>query len=264
MTGLKVTLAIFALVLLGTFASAQTIVPLNTGYDHAIYNPYPAVTIPVSTTQDRYWINIASYPTTSPAVAPAFVLESPLGWLPPLPSSSWISATNQVASATGTNPSNPAYTIFRKCFCLLPNYTAPQISFTARADDTLQVWFNSQVNVLLPPQAGSFAGPALPSLPSNPVWFHVGLNCIYALVEDTFGVQTGFNLAGTIQANGLAPQPALGVNQTFTCPCNTGSQNPFPSNVGVDHDDREVVAALVQIAEERRLSHTRLPMLQGH
>ena len=254
MTRSKVVFLIVGLLLLGTRVMAQSSVPLNTGYNYSTYGPYPAL----SGIQDDYWINIASYPTTSPAIAPAFVLPSPNGWLAPFPSSHWFSAINVAASHPSTNVSNPAYTIFRKCFCLTPNYSNPTISFNARADDTLQVWFNSQANVLLPPQFGSFNGPALMSLPSNPGWFHTGLNCIYALVEDTYGGLMGFDLEGTVQANGLSPQPAFGVNQTFTCPCASGvSPNPSDLNGNGTHDDRHVVAALVDVAEERRLSRIR-------
>jgi hypothetical protein len=51
-------------------AHAATSVPLNTGYNHAFFAPYPVVPTTVSTTNDNYWINITSYPNTSP-VAPA-------------------------------------------------------------------------------------------------------------------------------------------------------------------------------------------------
>ena len=225
------------------------VVPLDTGYDHALHSPYSAV----PGAQDHYWINIASYPTSVPAIAPAFVLPPPTGWLAPFPSSHWISARNVAASHPSTHVSNPAYTIFRKCFCLTPAYSNPTISFNARADDTLQVWFNSQANVLLPPQFGSFNGPARPSLPSNPAWFHAGRNCLYALVEDTYGGLMGFDLEGTIQANGLASQPAFGVNGTSACAgATTLSRISAESN-----EESQIVAAILKFAEERRLSRIR-------
>ena len=257
----KLVSAILGVLLFSTFAAAQTTVPLNTGYNHAFFTPYTPVTTPISTTTDQYWINIASYPNTTSAVAPAFVLQTPSVWLLALPSSSWISARNEANSVSGVNSNNPGYTIFRKCFCLLPNYTAPQISFTARADDTLQMWINTQTNVLLSPQFGSFSGSALSSLPSNPSWFHAGLNCIYALVEDQYGGQMGFDLAGTVQANGLAPQAVAGTGP-LTCSCNGTTQTPSDSIVVAERDDRAVVAALVQIAETRRAG--RIPRLPSH
>lgn len=249
-----------ALTFVAALASAQTIVPLNTGYNHAAFAPYPTVTTMISTTRDDYWINIASYPPTTPAApAPSFVLQSPSGWSPPIAGSSWISARNQAASAPGVTDANPGYTIFRKCFCLLSNYNNPQISFSVRADDTVQVWLNTQVRVLVPPQFGNFGSTtAIASLPSNPAWFRTGLNCLYVLVEDYRGI-TGFNLAGTVQANGLAPVPAFGVEQTFDCPCRTPSPgNPAVLDVTAEQDDTEVVAELIRIAETRRRSRMRL------
>jgi len=270
MTSSKIAFVISCLLLPTTFAAAQPFsIPINTGYNYAGYGPYPPVTVPTSITNDDYWINIASYPVTGSAVKTAFVLES-TPWPAPLLSSNWIGSRNSVLSDPTTNPSNPAYTIFRKCFCLAPNVIDPRITFDARVDDNLQVWLNTQVQVLLPPQLGSIhsgGDQLLHSSPSNPVWFHVGLNCIYALVEDTFNGATAFNLAGTIQGAGSAPQVAFGVTQTFACQCNTAahSETPPELNGHVDNDDSEVVAALVQIAEERRLSRTRLvPISQHH
>lgn len=249
-----VSVLVLGVSLIAKVLMAQSSVPLNTGYNYAIYGPYPAVTATASATKDDYWINIASYPPTTPAIAPAWVLQSPTSWFSPLPSSNWISARNKAASDPSTYINNPSYTLFRKCFCLSSGYSNPQISFVARADDMLQVWLNSQVNVLLPPQSGNFNGVALPSLPSNPAWFHGGLNCVYALVEDTYGGLMGFNLEGTVQANGLGAQPAFGVNQTFSCPCATDSgSNPTLGDIDGGH----VVTALVEIAEQRRLQHIR-------
>src|ERR1019366_7603074 len=108
------------------------------------------------------------------------------------------------ASGAGTTSNNPGYTIFRKCFCLLPNFTQPTLSFKIRADDTVQVWFNSQLNVALPPSPGNFNSTVLTSAPSSPTWFHAGINCIYVLVED-FGGYAGFDLA-LKQAKVLRPQ----------------------------------------------------------
>lgn len=249
-----ILVAIATTVLFATVAAAQTIVPLNTGYDHGLYNPYPTVSTPISSTQDQYWINIATYPTTTPAVGSTYVLQQPSYWTTALPSSHWISARNDALSLSNVNANNPGYTIYRKCFCLLPNYNSPQISFRARSDDTLQVWFNSHLFTLLPAQFGSFNGTALSSLPSDPRWFHVGLNCLYALVEDTYGGATGFNLEGTIQATGLAPQAALGSDATFDCPCRDSV--PGTGTLDSPRGDADVVAALIDIAEERRLART--------
>jgi hypothetical protein len=241
-----IALVIAALMLTATAVFAGSM-PLNTGYDYSNYNAYP-VALGI---QDNYWINIASYPLTTSAVAPAFVVPA-TNWALAYANSTWINNRNVSTSVTGVDPSNPGYTLYRKCFCLNSGYSNPVISFTARADDNLQIWLNSLVNTLLPPQFGQFNAGGVSFSTSNPGLFHAGKNCIYALVEDTYGGQTGFNLVGTVSANGLAPLPAVGVDQTFSCGCNVNpTVNPEENAI----PDEAVVAALIQYAEERRLSH---------
>lgn len=226
-------------------ARSQTTVPLNTGYNHAMFAAYPPASSP-STIADNYWINISSFPTTNPAVGPSWVLQAQSAWAAPFPDSRWISARNTASSAPGVSGSNPGYTIFRKCFCLLPNFKNPTLSFQVRADNQVQVWFNSVLNVALPPSVGNFNSPPLASQPSSPNWFRTGPNCIYVLVEDQ-GVLTGFDLAGTIQAEGLLPLPAAGTAQDFGCSCPGGT-----GRSGATKTDEETVAQIRRIAEERR------------
>ncbi|HEU4557557.1 MAG TPA: hypothetical protein VFS20_06895 [Longimicrobium sp.] len=244
-----------ALAALAAPARGQTIVPLNTGYNHAVFAPYPAATSTPSTVADRYWINIASYPTTNPSVGPSWVLQANLSWAPSLPASHWISAWKTANSPTGASASNPAYSIFRKCFCLLPNYTNPSLSFRARADNRIQVWFNSITNVALPPSVGNFNGPPLASVPSSPAWFRTGLNCLYVLVEDTGGLM-GFNLSGTIQANGLLPLAAFDTAQSFDG-CNCARTAVPRAQARMADDEAVTVAAIRRIAEERRANPPR-------
>lgn len=250
MTRLRLITALF-IALSATVATASTM-PLNTGFDYSSFGPYQ----PVPTgTQDTYWINIATYPPT-PTPAPAFVVP-PSGWLGPFPASHWINARPTVASATGVTPVLLGYTIYRKCFCLR-DFSAPSISFKLRADDTVQVWFNSQVNVMLPPQLGNWSfNNALTSLPSNPSWFRTGTNCLYVLVEDVGG-QTGFNLDGTVTVNGPAPIPAFGTTPTYPCGCTANSLSNGVE-AAASEDDSEVVAALIEIAEERRHARSAFP-----
>lgn len=65
---------IFAFLIFSNLAIGQ--VPLNTGYNYSIFNPYPTVTTPISPppARDNYWINIASYPITGAAIGPAWGL----------------------------------------------------------------------------------------------------------------------------------------------------------------------------------------------
>ena len=222
---------------------AQTTVPLNTGYNHAAFAVYPNAMAP-STTPDIYWVNIASYPATSPSAGPAWVVPTYTGgWAAAFPDTRWINARNTSVSAPGTSGANPSYTIFRKCFCLLPNFNSATLSFRVRADNTVQAWFNSTTNVALAPATGNFNSTPLQSLASSASWFHTGVNCLYVLVEDT-GVVMGLNLEGTIQANGLMPLPATGVNATFTCPCTSTAASSMA--------DVRTRAEIVRIAEARR------------
>ncbi|HET8796246.1 MAG TPA: hypothetical protein VFO89_01055, partial [Thermoanaerobaculia bacterium] len=242
-----VVLEIIAL-LFGTLAYGASL-PISTGYDYTNYGTYPLGV------QDNYWINIASYPQTTSAIAPSYTVS----YGPPLANSQWINFHSTNASDSSVNPSNPGYTIYRKCFCLNAGYTNPTLSFVARADDTLQVWLNNQTNTLLSPQ---FAlGPPISSLPSTPAMFRTGKNCIYALVEDVFGGATAFDLSGTVSATtGLSPIPAAGTSQTFACGCNTGPNiNPDERGFALGDDDSGVIAALIQYAEERRLTYVHGP-----
>jgi hypothetical protein len=252
--------ALAALLLLSTFATGQTKVPLNTGYNHSMFNPYPTVNINPSPAgaRDNYWINIASYPATVPSVDRAWVLRNP-GWAPALSDTNWISARNTAFSAAGINQDNPAYTIFRKCFCLLPGYKDAKLNILAMADDTIQIWLNSQVNQVLAPSWGNLNGPPLPG--GTTKGFRVGKNCLYVLLEDYFGGAMGFDLQGEVSAFGLLPMPAAGTGQSFE-PCACRSEGPTVA-VGavsakrVDDTDRQVISEIVKIAEARRVAKQR-------
>lgn len=238
-----------AVLLLNTFAFGQVV--LNTGYNHSAFSAYlpPA---PVSTTQDQYWINIASYPTLP--TAPAWVIQKAGGWAFAFPNTNWIGPRTTFASATGTNTENPSYTIFRKCFCLLPGYNSVKLSLSQiRADDTIQIWLNSQVNQVLAPSWGNLNGVPLSAGTSN--GFHVGKNCVYVLVEDYYGGAMGFDLVGSVQGNGVLPLPAAGVGQSFEpCACRSqGSVGPDPRRTAeLNDNDEQVIRELVKTAESRR------------
>ena len=237
-----------ALLLLSNSAIAQTTVPLNTGYNHPVFNPYSP------TTQDQYWINIASYPTTTPAIGPAWAIPPSSGWAPALPGTTWISARNSFTSAAGTSPENPSYTIFRKCFCLLPGYKEPKLSFQVRADDTIQIWLNSQMNQVLAPSWGNLNGTPLSAATTK--GFRVGKNCVYVLLEDIYYGAMGFDLEGTISALGLLPMPAAGAGQSFEpCACRSGGPVGVADSASaarVQDSDEQVIREIVRLAETRR------------
>lgn len=245
-----------------SFARGQQSLPLNTGYDHSVSNPYPTVTNPTSTTKDNYWINLASYPATSPPTGPSWVLKYPgAPWAPALTytsggvswGSSWIGARNTVAGG-GSNPNNPGYTIFRKCFCLLPGFNTASLTFRALLDDKGTFWFNTVTNPL-GTVSGNAGGPPFSGGTNNQNYFHVGKNCFYVLVEDQGGWM-GFDLVGALTANGLLPTVASwnGTDVSFEpCPCNSGP-GPAPKNATArsQDDDQQVINEIIKIAEERR------------
>ncbi len=259
---------LLALALLGASSSAlsQTTLPLNTGFNHSNFTVYPAPgTGPA--VQDNYWIKVAA--SNTPPVAPAFVINKHTAWLGPLQlpasaggfGSQWISST----TPNGASPPGPLpYAIYRKCFCLLPGFKNAQLNFQIRGDDAIQVWLNGVTSTILQAQGGSFAGPPINGA-AQASQFRAGRNCLYVLVEDTGGVVTGFNLAGTVSAFGLMPMAAAGTGMSFEpCQCPSGPTVGTAIDVSVvghelgrlrrtaAEDDSAVVQAIVRIAEERR------------
>lgn len=234
-------------------ARSQTTVELNTGFNHASYAPYPMVTTPTSTTSDNYWITVASYPPLTPSTpTPAWVERLPGAWSQPFANTSWIGPRNTTTSAPGTSPTHPSYALFRKCFCLLRNFRNARLDLSVRADDTVQIWLNTQLNQVVPAQPGA-ANTATPVSGStqNPSHFVTGRNCLYVLVEDRQPTLTGFDLTGKVSASGLLPLPATGPSQTFEpciCPQPTGASTDRAADVG----DQQVIAEILKIAEARR------------
>jgi hypothetical protein len=221
--------------------------PIDTGYDYSVYNPYVTPTTTISTTHDMYWINIASYPTLP--VSTSFVQKNSGIFVPPIPSNSkWIGPRNTAASATGTSPTNPSYTTFKKCFCLEPNFNRAQLlNLSVMNDNSIEIWLNTVTNVLFGPAVGSATSPTtIPNTAAHLGVLHAGTNCIYVLLEDTGG-NMAFDLAGDFTANGLDPYAASGVDQKFPCSCD---RRPGPT-IASD-EDRQAVSAIVKIAETRR------------
>ena len=258
MKRLNLMAAVFALLSFSTLTTSQTI-QLNTGFDNTLtaqtIYPNPPV---VSNQPDHYWMNIMSFPATTPTAGPAWVLHAPqAGWWPVLlPNSRWISATTTAASPPQNTFANPGYTVFRKCFCLQPGYKQPQLTFQVRADNQINGYLNSILNPVLNPSAGQFTSAApLQSLPSNPNWFRTGRNCLYFYVEDQGGLM-GFDLSGTVSALGLLPTPEMGMNGSYgSCSCASG---PVPTNGGpraareAGDNEEEIIKEIVKIAEKRR------------
>jgi hypothetical protein len=251
-----------ALFAFGTTAIAPAL-PIDTGYNYLTYGAYPAPPLSGnSSIQDNYWINVASYqpPSMSATVAPAFVIKDNSPWSPPYtPNSRWISALPTWNSSPGSSGNDHAWTLFRKCFCLAPNFNSATLSFRARHDESLQIMLNSMTNVLYGPAPANFnwTVPVVNVPPAKLQALHAGKNCLYVLLEDTGGAM-GWDLTGDFNANGLYPYAAAGAQQSFPCDCGA-HPGPVPygtsataARSSMQADDSDVIAGIVKLAESRR------------
>lgn len=244
-----------------TVSIARTTLNLDTGLNHA-----NTLYFPVGST-DPYWQVISKYPLQGPPpVSPSNVVSTTPGWLPPAGSAHWISGYTNGTSPSVTGKYDPGYTIYRKCFCVMPEalvQTATQgsgLSLTAklRADDNVQVWLNNQLTgQLLTPivQTGRWTwGTEIP-VSATTARFRPYVNCVYVLVEDDQGGRTGFSMTGSVFSNfGLWDQAgSTDPNSYKPCPCKA----PVPHNavgakmVDTEHQDLQEI---VKYAEERRLT----------
>lgn len=257
-------LALVAMLIFNNFAIAVNTLPLNTGFNHAVGSPYPVGV------QDNYWINIASYPPSTPFVAPtgAWTIPSISGvWATPFSNTTWISAIPTNVSPATNSVSNPGYTIFRKCFCVQPASLGfpppiPSLTFSVRGDNNIEIWLNSIVNQVVPAQPGRFSPFLTPIMVNNyntPSAFRTGRNCLYVLLEDQGG-SMGFNLQGTVNFSGLL-LIASGIDASFA-PCICGSQaEPRSKNREADDqqveslisdEDEQIIREILEIREARR------------
>lgn len=255
----RIAAALVALLTLWSHAAAQ--LPLNTGYNYQTFSQYPV------NVQDNYWINIASS-TGTPAGPSRVITPHPAWFQGPFPAQggAWINAWNSYNSP----PQVPAWTLYRKCFCLLPGFKNASLKFETRADDNMGVWFNSVLNQVLPFTQGHFANSQQPLVAGTQTGFRVGKNCVYALVEDFYGVATGFYLKGSVTADGLLPTAAAGTGQSFA-PCSCQSGHPGAVDAAdprgaaldrraqalVEEEERKVVDEIIKVAKARSLERRR-------
>lgn len=244
-------LAAAAALSISSAATAQTTMSLNTGYNYGTFNLYAQpVGMGPSAIRDNYWIKIATN-DPSPPVGPAWVYNPAVvaPWST-LPGARWVGPAPTPTTGFPASASNPAFYIYRKCFCLMPGYQNPTLRFQLRADNESNAFLNSITNVLVPPSPSSFAGAPITSNPTNPGMFRTGLNCVYVLVQNTGG-PTGFNLAGTVTATGLMPNAGAGANNSFA-PCQCGGPGARGLRAADASDDRATIRAIVAYAEAQR------------
>jgi hypothetical protein len=253
---LRLVATIFLFLNFTSWAIGQTVVPLNTGFNHLANSPY------ATGAQDNYWINLASsLPTTIPT-GPAYAVQWTAPWQPdlpaagPIPATRWINARNTTAGKVDP-VSGQGYSLYRKCFCLM-SFTQAKLAFDVRADDNVSVWLNTILSTILPPSPGGYSNAVpLHAGTTDQTKFKIGVNCLYVLVED-LGGYTGFDLRGYISAYGLMPMPAFGTQASFEpCGCNFPAKGGGKPDTNAEIDDKQVVQAILKIAEARRAARAK-------
>lgn len=262
---LNLIAAISLLLIFSNFANATVTVPLNTGYDHWVNAAYPITTgtTPQQFLQDDYWMHLSN--PVANTWSPAYAITRSPAWVTPMMTpvfrSNWINSRTTYTSAGTTSPTNPGYTIYKKCFCLQNGYVEPRINFNIRADDAVTVWLNTILNTVLAPSAANHFA-ANPYTAATSSGFRTGSNCLYVLVEDSGFGATGFDLNGTVSAYaGLLSTPAKGPNQSYApCSCSsnggirtTSDADPQIFDLKAKNEEEETVKEIVKFAEERRL-----------
>jgi hypothetical protein len=240
---------VFALVNFSSLALGQTVLPLNTGFNHSTGSIYLGGA-------DNYWINLATSPPTSPPTAPSWVIPHQPPWLQPMPpvtgipGTNWISAWNTIGGQV--DPVTKIGTsLFRKCFCLM-SFKDARLEFDIRADDNIIVYLNTALNIIIPSSPGQHANPVpLSAVTTDQTKFRIGINCLYVFLEDTGGYM-GFNLRGTMRAFGLMPMLAMGTETSFApCGCDFSARVGAKPGVRTKFDDRQVVQEILRAAEAR-------------
>ena len=238
---MNLVVAVLILTMATSSVMATQTLKLNTGYNHSLivdaaYTPIPPAT------QDNYWIKVWS---TAPGFpAPSWAIPVSPAWFPtPLPDSNWINVQNSNASTYPSNSTTPGYHIYRKCFCLQQGFKNATMNLDFRADDGVAIWFNS--TWIQPFTAGNWwqSTPYTKTVNSG---FRVGRNCMFVLIGD-IGTYTGFNLAGSVTANGLLQTPAFGTAGTFQ-PCGCGGPAGGQAmRIGEDgDDDKKIIEEIVK------------------
>ena len=157
-------------------------VVLSTGWDQT-----GGATIPPGNPDDDWDVTVDASAGTVPRDADVVTPNS--AWLT-LPNSEWIAA--DVDGPDGIY-------VYETCWCMDDDFTSPNLSFALRADDQADVYLNG--NLLLSLPDGTFNdATALGMSVVNPAFFNVGPNCMEVVVENKYGVVTGFNLTGTMTA----------------------------------------------------------------
>lgn len=255
-------LALLVLSAVSMASTASTTLSLDTGFNHATGGYFS-----VGST-DAFWQVISKYPLLAPLpVSPANVVPSN-GWLSSSTTgqSLWVSGYANGTSPATTGPYDPGYTIYRKCFCVMPEAlvqtaaqgSGPIMNAKLRADDNVQVWLNNQLaGQLLSPvvQAGRWSWSTPIDVIATASRFRPYINCVYVLVEDDRGGRTGFSMTGSVSSKlGLWDQAgSTDPNSYKPCPCKDPNTKTAPG-ARLMSDEQEDIQGIVKYAEERRIT----------
>lgn len=170
--------------------------------------------IPTGTDDDTWDITVD--PSGGAVPRPATVVTAHPAWLT-IPGTKWISN-----NATKNGPNG--YYTYRFCFCLDPRFKNAVFELFLRADDNATVWLNGTQIGDTGPQSFNTPNPEH-IIVTDQTLFVPCENCIEVVVRNQFGVVTGLNLAGTIQAidgkccdNECAPAPDGQTCEQTECP----------------------------------------------
>lgn len=184
----------------------QTIT-LNTGYNHDSQSVFPIGAL------DAFWTLTQDPISTTPEPRSANVINKHPAWAVPQPDSQWISY-----AANGSTGIKQGPYVYQKCFCmtkaLWDNKEAIQqssLDLSAMADDAFYLGLNQMPtpssNLLASGGGkGFYAGPpAVLKITGNKLLqlLRPGRNCLIVRVDDTGGVITGLNLAGSLTTTGI-------------------------------------------------------------
>lgn len=170
---------------------------------HTGVNP-TGVLLPGGSPDSRWTVLEDPFPSTVEP-RPADVLTNPNAAWATIPQSQWISS-----QADSNQTKNGKY-FYKSCFCLRDGFSNPSLKIDQRADDGADVFLNNtlaQIESTTPPTpilhgaASSFSSSHVPDHLVYPGPFKVGENCLIVRVENTGGVVTGLDLAGSITAAG--------------------------------------------------------------
>jgi uncharacterized repeat protein (TIGR01451 family) len=222
---------------------------LNTGYDQS------AASTLGDGDDDDDWRLTQDTTGSGPVPRPATVAGSDTvagTWPSPFPDSRWVS--HQTDAAVQNDPANETIA-YEYCFCLHENFTSPELSVRAFADDEV-------TDITLNGTALSFSGDGSVSFGSTPIEetytdpgpFQAGENCLRITVVDTNDAVSGLNLDGRVRAENAdcdcAPTCDLSLEKSTTGEFHYGQQFQAGYVFEVCNEGEEACSGELEIEDE--------------